>query len=87
MYGAPSVLWPAEVVDSPRPAVSPAARKRQANDNRNNVRDFDSLPGGVRLSGALSSKAARALHRAALETNCRTGSGSIHRRNNAWRRL
>ena len=41
----------------------------------------------VRLTGAHSSKAARALHRAAFDTNCRTGSGSIHRHNNECRRV
>ena len=72
MYGAPSVLW----VDFTRPAVPPAARKGRANDKSKQV------AGSVRLSGALNSKAARALHRAALEANCRAGPGSVRRLDN-----
>ena len=53
---------------------------------QNNVRDFDALP-DVRLDRAHSSKAARALHLAAFDTNCRTGSGSIHLLNNECRRV
>ena len=51
---------------------------------QNNVRDFDAVP-DVRLDRC--TKAARALHLAAFDTNCRTGSGSIHRLNNECRRV
>jgi hypothetical protein len=60
--------------------------RQQANDNQIDVRDFDSLP-DVGLTGAHSSKAARALRRTALDTNCRNCSGSIHRLNNECRRV
>jgi hypothetical protein len=66
--------------------VSPQPARGKQTTIQNNVRDFDSLP-EVRLTGAYSSNAARALHRAALDMNCRTGSGSIHRLDNECRRV
>jgi hypothetical protein len=66
--------------------VPPAARTDKQTTIQNNVRNFGSLP-DVRFTGAHSSKAARALHLAAFDTNCRTGSGSIHRLDNECRRV
>jgi hypothetical protein len=66
--------------------VSPAAARGKQTTIQNNVRNFGSLP-DVRFTGAHSSKAARALHLAAFDTNCRTGSGSIHRLDNEYGRI
>jgi hypothetical protein len=63
-----------------RLAVTPAVRAGASNRQFKNVRDL------LVATGAHVQRPRRALHLAAFDTNCRTGSGSIHRIDNECRR-